>query len=175
MSEYTAQAEQFLADTTTDFSIVYLYTGPYFDDDKEERDVYQFTIKNARGVYSAKFGDSIHNTKRRAFIKTFALGMARQVSRWEERAMRAVDVPLVKSGPFFRLQKGTKAEKPTAYDVLAGLTKYDPGTFADFCSDYGYDVDSRKAEKIYLAVQEEHVALRRMFTAEQMEQLQEIV
>ena len=27
---------------------------------------------------------------------------------------------------------------PTAYDVLAALTKSDPGTFEDFCAEFGY-------------------------------------
>ena len=45
---------------------------------------------------------------------------------------------------------------PTAYDVLAALTKYDPENFDNFCSEYGYDTDSRKAEKIYKAVQKEY-------------------
>lgn len=30
-------------------------------------------------------------------------------------------------------------EKPTCYDVLACLTKYDPGTFHDFCNEFGYE------------------------------------
>lgn len=64
--------------------------------------------------------------------------------------------------------------KPTAYDVLACMTKHDPGTFDDFCSDFGYDEDSRTAERIYFAVQKEYTQLCRLFTAEQMEELQEI-
>ncbi len=30
---------------------------------------------------------------------------------------------------------------PTAYDILACLTKYEVGTFDDFCSNFGYDTD----------------------------------
>src|SRR6185312_12921531 len=33
---------------------------------------------------------------------------------------------------------GNGSKKPTAYDVLACITKYDPGTFSNFCSDFGY-------------------------------------
>lgn len=132
MSEYIKQAEQFLVDTGTRFEIGHQFTGPYFPDDKESRDVYQFTLTNARGMYSSRFGDSLINTRR----------------------MRKV--------------------KPSAYDVLACLTKYDPGTFENFCADYGYDTDSRKAEKVYFAVQNEYAALRRIFTPEQLGQLQEI-
>lgn len=63
---------------------------------------------------------------------------------------------------------------PTAYDVLACITKYDPYGFEDFCADYGYDSDSRKAEKIYKAVCKEWDNVNNLFTEEQIEQLQEI-
>lgn len=65
-------------------------------------------------------------------------------------------------------------KKPNAYDVLACMTKYNPGTFSNFCSDFGYDEDSRTAEHIYFAVQEEYSNLCRIFTAEQMEALADI-
>lgn len=52
---------------------------------------------------------------------------------------------------------------PTEYDVLAALTKYDPENFNNFCSEYGYDTDSRKAEKIYKAVQKEYNNIIRLF------------
>ena len=37
----------------------------------------------------------------------------------------------------------------TPYDVLTSLTSYDPDTFEEFCSSYGHETDSRKAERIY--------------------------
>jgi hypothetical protein len=55
-------------------------------------------------------------------------------------------------------------EAPTAYDVLATLTKYDVGSFNDFCFDFGYDTDSRKAEKIYKAVVKEFEHVDKMFS-----------
>jgi hypothetical protein len=53
--------------------------------------------------------------------------------------------------------------KPSDYDILAAITKSDPGTFADFCNDFGYDTDSRRAEKTYFAVQDEWSNVQRMF------------
>ena len=64
--------------------------------------------------------------------------------------------------------------KPTAYDVLAGLIKCDLDTFKEFCSSYGYDEDSRKAEKIYKAVVEEWNKITRLWDAEVIKKLQEI-
>lgn len=60
------------------------------------------------------------------------------------------------------------------YDVLACLTKCDPGTFENFCSEYGYDSDSRKALKTYKAVRNEWQNLCKLFTESELEQLQEI-
>jgi hypothetical protein len=63
---------------------------------------------------------------------------------------------------------------PTAYDVLASLTKYEVGSFEDFCGDYGYDTDSRSAYKTYKAVLKEWKNIERLFSSEQIELLQEI-
>ena len=54
--------------------------------------------------------------------------------------------------------------EPTMYDVLSCLTKYDPEDFESFCDSYGYDNDSRKAEKIYKAVVKEYNAVCRLFS-----------
>lgn len=64
--------------------------------------------------------------------------------------------------------------KPSNYDILACLTKYDPGTFEDFCCEFGYDEDSRRAERIYFEVQKEYKNLTKIFTEEQMEELRDI-
>lgn len=63
---------------------------------------------------------------------------------------------------------------PNAYDVLACLTKSDPGSFEDFCGEFGYDSDSRKAESIYKAVCKEWKQVSSMWTAAEIEKMQEI-
>jgi hypothetical protein len=63
---------------------------------------------------------------------------------------------------------------PSAYDVLSCLTKYDIGSFEDFCGEFGYDLDSRKAYKTYKAVLKEWKNVERLFSSEQIELLQEI-
>lgn len=69
------------------------------------------------------------------------------------------------------INDGTK--EPTLYDVLTCLTKYDPETFENFCSEYGYDTDSRSAERTYKAVCKEWAAVERLFS-DCLEELQEI-
>ena len=63
--------------------------------------------------------------------------------------------------------------KPTAYDILSCIQKYDPGTFSDFCGEFGYDEDSRKAEKVYKAVCKEWAGVERVF-GDVIEELAEI-
>jgi hypothetical protein len=65
-------------------------------------------------------------------------------------------------------------EEPTMYDVLTCLTKYDVGTFNDFCNEYGYNNDSIAAHKIYKNVAREYKNMLRVFGAELLEQMQEI-
>ena len=62
---------------------------------------------------------------------------------------------------------------PNMYDILATLTKYDPEIFESFCENYGYNPDSRNAEKIYDEVCKEWKGVERLFS-DIMEELQEI-
>lgn len=63
---------------------------------------------------------------------------------------------------------------PTTYDVLACLTKDAPGTFEDFCGEYGYDTDSRKAESVWKACRREYRKVSTFFTKAEMEIIREI-
>ena len=64
-------------------------------------------------------------------------------------------------------------EQPTAYDVLACLTKEDWADFNQFCGSFGYDEDSIKALRTFKAVQREWQGVNRVF-GDVLEQLQEI-
>lgn len=80
----------------------------------------------------------------------------------------------------FRLKFGQsindtgKGIAPTAYDVLACLTKNDPGTFEDFCSEFGYEQESRRAEKTYKATCKEWADVCRLWSDAEIEQMQGI-
>ena len=63
--------------------------------------------------------------------------------------------------------------EPNMYDVLACLTKHDAGSFEGFCSDFGYDDDSRATERIYKNVVKEYAAVQRLF-GDIVEDLREI-
>ena len=173
MSEYTKQAEQFLKDTGTEFSIKFLYTGPFFQDEKEVRDVFEFTLKSARGSYTSQFGDSIRNTERRKFRSDH-----QSAHNFYGYAVKLGFV-LEPSGAFVRKHPKNETPPPGAYDAVACLQKHDVGTFEDFVADFGYSeqplTEYPRVVGIYHACAEQYAALSRLFTPEQMAQLQEIV
>ncbi len=63
-------------------------------------------------------------------------------------------------------------EEPTLYDLLSCLQKYEVGTFEDFCSEFGYDEDSRSAYKTYKAVVKEYDKVCSLFSNDELEVLQ---
>ena len=62
------------------------------------------------------------------------------------------------------------SETPNLYDILSCLTKYDCGTFEDFCNEFGYEAFNdcytgfnKKSMRIYKAVCREYKAVCRLF------------
>lgn len=66
------------------------------------------------------------------------------------------------------------AKEPEMYNILSCLQKYGIGTFENFCSESGYDEDTRKAHKIYIAVEREYNNMVRVFGSEILEEMTEI-
>jgi len=152
-NEYEKQANDFLEKNGVTFKAELLGYFPHFDDDKESRDVYQITLTRGDKVYSFRFGQSI----------------ACSATKEKQDKLKS-EYYNIKDR--YKIRESIKA--PTAYDVLTAVQKYDVGTFSDFCSEFGYDSDSRKAEKIYFAVQEEYGNINRLFS-DVLEELQDIV
>lgn len=66
-------------------------------------------------------------------------------------------------------------EDPCAAGVIYSLildSSAESEPFTDWCSNYGYDTDSRKALSIYLTCQESAAKLRRVFTHDQISALE---
>ena len=167
-NEYTKQAEKFLQDANASMKIE--LQGRAINTawkEKEPRNLYAVIITTPLGSYTFDFWDSLYNTEiTQMTIEQYSrkhLRMIYEDMTYSEQKKARVE-----------LESKQKEARPTCYDVLACLTKYDPGTFEDFCSEYGYDEDSRAAERIYIAVQKEFANLKRFFTPEQLEELQEI-
>ena len=68
--------------------------------------------------------------------------------------------------------------KPTAYDILSCLQKYDVGDIEDFIWEFGYEIkkrgDLKRLQDTYNAVVKEYNDICRCFTPEQIEAMQEI-
>jgi hypothetical protein len=65
---------------------------------------------------------------------------------------------------------------PNAYNVLSCLDTLSDGyTFEDFCSAFGYDEDSRTAEKVYEAVKHQTEKLKEILTIEAQDDLNKIL
>ena len=69
-------------------------------------------------------------------------------------------------------------ERPTKYDVLACIEKYEPyGDVCDFASEFGYKINDRESykatERIFKAVKKEYNNVMRMF-GDCIEELREI-
>lgn len=166
-SEYDIQAETFLAECKVIFKAIFLFHGPHWEGDKENRNVWELTLERFHKDkpierLTVRFGQSIADSfvwpvKHGGSILVGYAHPARDRSRYGEAG-----------------KQPTKRNIPTPYDMLSCLTKTDPGTFDSFCGEFGYDTDSRKVEKTYFAVQEEWNKVRKFFTADEIENLQEI-
>ena len=69
-------------------------------------------------------------------------------------------------------------KRPTKYDVLSCVEKYDPGDFDWFIREYGYEIESpqdeKRAMKIWKSCIKQYERLLDLFGEELMAELQEI-
>lgn len=179
MDEYIKQASDFLEKTGTVFTAEFLKYDFHFTGDKEKRDIYKITLKRGNRAYSFNFGQSLNSSGLRVISPTGKTLFVMSTNDYL-KIKNSEFPPLkftIKQRYFVNLMpadKITKPETPTAYDVLACLQKYPIDTFEDFCSEFGYDEDSRAAEKTYKAVKTEYENLSRLFSDEELEEMQEI-
>ncbi len=167
ISTYEQQAIDFLASTNTTIKVDFIKNDKYFDNDKETRDIYNITLSNSR-VYSFLFGNSIASSGEYKILDNLL------IKKFGKTTISAIEHSKLNPHDKRECILNKEFKTPSAYDVLSCLTKYDPGTLEDFCSEYGYDADSKKAEKIYLSVREEFINVRQIFTEKQLELLREI-
>jgi len=168
LNKYQQQAENFLikASANINIELAEQQQAPlWFDGVQDYGLMYKITIhRTNKKDYKFNFWDSLHNKQMRELvnkIQPFADGVFNGKYYDKQEALKIAR----------DLKKGLYT--PTSYDILACLTKYDPETFEDFCSEYGYSEDSRTAEKTFLAVNKEYHEVKRMFV-DLMEDLQEI-
>lgn len=172
-TDYEKQASDFLLKTNVSFSAKFLKYGKHFDEDKENRDVYEITLKRGNREFKFNFGQSIINS---GFYYTKGKQKT-DIDRSFKDYGKAVIIMKIKDNGFLNNGKSDIIhfpKEPTAYDVLTCLTKSEAGTFEDFCGDFGYDEDSIKAEKTYKAVLNEWQNVAMLWSDSEIEELQEI-
>ena len=182
MNEYEKQAVDFLDKTGASFECEFVKFGKHFDGDTENRDVYKITLKRGSRQFSFDFGQSLNdsglkfknkNTGRiyctvptEEYVKSLTNGKFTLKSKMLLR--RHLPFPPASCDTF------KVPVAPSAYSVLACLTKYEVGTFEDFCSDFGYSTDSKRAEKTYKAALNEYQNVCVLWNENEIEQLAEI-
>lgn len=171
--DYQQQALDFLKSTGTSFEQKFLRNAKYFPGDKEPRDIYQITLQRKQRIYTFEFGQSINDSGFYYKINKNTYPIDRKRLDMHESKLR---FKIRMENHFFDSKLDTihYPVSPAAYDVLCCLTKYNPGTFEDFCGEYGYNTDSRSAEKTYNAVVNEWQNVAMLFNDNELEQLREI-
>lgn len=167
-SKYDEATKLLAEHLNLEFKAEFLENNYHFQGDKDKRDIYNITLKRGTRKYTFKFGQSIMNSqyyKDRIEGRTYTLNGGCRTGNYSITDLNKY----ISGGMNVTLVKG---EAPTLYDVLACLQKYDVGTFEDFCSDFGYDTDSRTAEKTYKAVVKEYDKMCSLFNDEELELLQ---
>lgn len=190
-SKYVQQGREFLEATATSMQVLEAVPqkAPAWEDTSEAMRKlkakakpihYAITLKNARGSYTFDFWGSIRDAEMVALAKE-----ADQHGNSQSPAYFAVLDFLKSKGseivsPIMAVRSGKLEGKvrelvqPNEYTVLACLHDYTGDSFEDFCANYGYDADSRRAEAVYKAVCEQERNMRRLFTHEELEALAEI-
>lgn len=170
MGEYVKQAKDFL--TSCNATMEIKYTGlekPNWDD--KSHCAYDCTIKTPRGTMMVHFYDSWADTMYHIM----------NVKEWYEKTYNRYYSGLLPTERM-RYEKQFKIKKaeavPTEYDILACLQKYDVGSMDDFMHEFGYEIkcveDMTNFINTYNAVVKEYNDVRRCFTDEQIEAMQEI-
>lgn len=169
MTDYQAQAKQFLTDcnATMEINLVGKEVPAHWQGETKPHNKYQFTIATPKGKYTSYFWDSLYNTE--------VSEMTADNLACKKRGIHYDGLTMYERAKILKELKSLKAKaKPTEYDILACVEKHSYDSFSDFCAEFGCSTDSISARETFLACGEEYAGLRRIFTEEQMEKLREI-
>ena len=178
-TDYNKQANNFLRKTGATIEIKFSHNGKHFVDDKQTRDIYKITISRGTRSYTFDFGQSIAKSGLmfRYGVRDIPIILPenkQELATPKNESLLRNWIRLNLNSDIHRNDKIIYPEAPTPYDILVCLQKYDIGSFEDFCNEFGYDSDSRAAEKTYKAVLEEWLNVCRIWKDSEIEELQEI-
>lgn len=168
--DYQKQATDFLTSHGLEFRAVLVGSDcPLFcEDARAEKDMDKIEVFPRRSHIHGKHYRCTISGKDRGHV-SFEFW-----NSYADEEQKALAIRRFSEPHLYQKYKGKQHPKVTAYDLLACVQKYDVGTLADFCADFGYDTDSRRAEQVYIAVCQEYQKMRKFFTAEELTQLQDI-
>lgn len=135
-----------------EITVEYKGTDIHFTDDKEKRIILEIKVLRGENGMFFTFGMSIHDTE------LFALSAKSAAQKL----------------PFAEIyKKRYEIRDNLLYSILSCIASdyYCPETFEDFCTEFGYDTDSRRAEKTFHACLEQSRKLKTVFTPEEIEYL----
>ena len=174
-TDYEKQATDFLEKTGCKMAITYKENRKYFPNDKETRDVYDIKIERGSRVWKFEFGNSIKDSE---FVAVYGKTKYPIPASFREKSNSEIALYVKRN---LQSDFGTvKADHivrpvpPSEYSVLACITKWDPGSFENFCSEYGYDSDSKTSDRVYADVKEEWLNVCRIWSDSEIEELYEI-
>jgi hypothetical protein len=181
ISEYEQQAIDFCDKNKAKISWTYRGHSDCWGDGKDHA-VWCADVENSEGrTENFKFHQSLIDSyyivdDSRSFGRKMPVPQGAQVEKWVSGGrvnyrMNTKSPATNKCWTSAKLHPNVK--EPSVYDLLACLTKYDPGTLDDFCGEFGYDPDSKKATETYFAVQQEWQKISRLFS-DCIEELAEI-
>ncbi len=167
-SQYYEAVEVLKNHLKLEFECKFLENNFYFAGEKKKRDIYKITLKRGNRKYTFNFGQSTNNSQYYKDIitgRTYTLDGGCRTGNYS-----ITDITkYIAGGNGLQLIAG---EKPKLYAILACLQKYEVGTFEEFCSEFGYDVDSITAKKTYKAVVKEYDKVCSLFNDYELELLQ---
>lgn len=167
-SEYDIQAETFATAYNTTMAALYLGHFPRLGEHATSQ--WQITLTRQ---------------DRKPFVFTFSQSINES---WQYRSTETFSKPVKGLPPRMAMQSWPKTGEPfnawqfavtpckvapKLYDILACLTKSNPGHFEEFCDEYGYSDDSISARDTWQAVVKEWREVERLF-GDCLEELQEI-
>jgi len=130
-------------------------------------------------IDNSQYNEAVNLVAEKFNIKLKVKDVEYKFMQWDKTQQRYVfKLQLLRGKKSYTFEFGQSiaqgSNTPTLYDVLTCLQKYEVGSFEDFCRDFGYDTDSRTAEKTYKAVVKEFQAMQRLFNSDELEVLQMI-
>lgn len=188
LTEYDIQANNFLEATNTVINKEYI--GTYNRNDFGVRDNYKITITRGSRSINFEFSQSLQNSGRYHIVRNKKsmykdiLAISQSDTLYGVRSANTLFVVEAKyskddilrniNDTVLDIVLNENRGAPSNYDILACLQKYPVDSLENFCSDFGYDTDSIKANSLYLAVQKEYMQVASIWNDSELEQLQEI-